>query len=593
MTSEASTPARLLREPVFIGSLVVAELLTLTLAIGPLIGSQWWTGFRNYFATDQLSYAAIATNVSQGDFAFVEPLTQTGVSHYPSLWYYIIGMASWVTHLPVWFVWTLLGLGILSAAVLTVGIVAARISQKMWAPLLPALALLTGTLAIETTDYWYTSLQHHAVLWAPYASIFTLNGEVAGICIGAITLALLVDALFKQDQSRPHKTPRTELLVAALLVGLLANVQTYTFFSITLVIAIFVSARDLNRHPSRSRALWTIGLGVMVLILGKPIATVIGPLPLFALLLLSMSPVLIPAAWRAKAVAVPALIIAAVAASPEVVRTALGVLDKDPFLTYREVSSQGLGIVEPATLVASAAWILLFITVGLGLWRSRQATLSALVLALGLGFIIMPANDLWGFNQEPYRSWVQFAILSSLLLMIPLAWGMSRFRTWAVDHRVAYSVTAGLLLITWAVGLEDFRGFWQFAHDQGIIELEDDRAAALAGLTSSTEGILLSSRCIDPQVFKLITKKPVAYFNLGLAWPENKLLFDTFRDLQGRHPEDPQALQDAHVQWAVTDSACLEDWNFPKDNRITMVGARNYESAAGPQTLLLWHVNPR
>ena len=583
----------LLRRPGFLASLVLAQLLTLGMALGPLIGSQWWSGMRNYFATDQLSYAAIATNVSQGNLAFVEPLTETGVSHYPSLWYYVIGLVSWATHLPVWFVWTLLGLLILSIAVLTVGIVAARISQRVWVPILPALALLTGTVAIETTDYWYISLQHHAVLWAPYASIFTLNGEVAGICIGAITLALLVDALFKQDQPGSHTTPRLELLSAALLVGLLANIHTYTFFSITLVIAIFVTARDLTRHPSHTRAYLTIALGVLVLVFGQAIASVTGPLPLLVLLLAAMSPVLIPAGWRAKRVAIPALIIMAIAASPEVIRTALGMLDKDPFLTYREASSEGLGILEPATLVASTAWILLFITVSLGLWRSRQATLSALTIALGLGFVIMPANDLWGFNQEPYRSWVQFAILSSLLLMIPLAWSLTRLRAWSREHRVVFAIAGGLTLIIWALGLPDFRGFWQFAHAQGVIELDGERAHALAALTSGTNGIIMSSRCIDPQVAKLVTKKPIAYYNLGLAWPADVGSFKTFRDLLGRHPENPEALQNANVRWAVTDSACFEDWNFPSDNRVTMVGARAYESASGPQTLLLWQVTPR
>ncbi len=586
-------PRALLRRPGFIISLIIAELLTLAMAIGPLLGSAWWTGMRNYFATDQLSYAAIATNVSQGNLAFVEPLTETGVSHYPSLWYYVIGLVSWATHLPVWFVWTLLGLAILSGAVLTVGVVAARISQRVWAPILPALALLTGTMATQTADYWYTSLQSHAVLWAPYSSIFTLNGEVAGICIGAITLALLVDALFKQDQSRPHRTPRIELLSAALLVGLLANVQTYTFFSITLVIAVFVTVRDLTRHPSHTRAYLTIAFGLLVLVFGKSIASVIGPLPLFVLLLLAMSPVLIPATLRARRVAIPALVIMAIAASPEVVRTALGVLDKDPFLTYRESSSKGLGIIEPATLIASTAWILLFITVALGLWRSRQATLSALTIALGLGFVIMPANDLWGFNQEPYRSWVQFAILSSLLLMIPLAWSLTRLRTWTREHRAVFVIAAGLTVITWAIGLQDFRGFWQFAHDQGVIDLQDSRAQALAELTRSTDGLLLSSRCIDPQVLKLVTRKPVAYYNLGLAWPANEPDFITFRDLKGRHAEDPQALRLANVRWAITDSACFEDWNFPTDNQLIVAGAAKYESRTGPQTLLLWQVMPR
>ena len=497
MSTEPSQPRALLRRPGFLISLLVAELLTLAIALGPLLGTHWWSGMRNFFPNDQMSYAAIATNVSQGNLGFVEPLTETGVSHYPSLWYYVIGLGSWATGLPVWLVWTLLGLAVLSGAVLTVGVVAARISQRVWVPILPPLALLSGTLAIQTSNYWYTPLQHHAVLWGPYASIYTLNGEVAGICIGAITLALLVDALFKQDQTRPHRTPRVELLSAALLVGLLANVQTYTFFSISLVIAVFVSARDLLRHPSHTKAVATTVLGGLVLVLGKSIAAITGPLPLLVLLFLAMSPVLVPAALRAKRLAIPAIVIMAIAASPEVVRTALGVLDKDPFLTYREASSKGLGIVEPATLVV------------------------------------------------------------------------------------------------WAIGLQDFRGFWKFAHDQGVIALNGDRAHALAALTSATDGILLGPHCMDPQVFKLETRKPVAYYNHGLAWPADEPDLRTFRDLRGRHAQDPEALQRANVRWVVTDSACLDDWSFPKNGPVTSVGARTYQTESGPQTLLLWQVKQR
>ena len=125
MSTEPSQPRALLRRPGFLISLLVAELLTLAIALGPLLGTHWWSGMRNFFPNDQMSYAAIATNVSQGNLGFVEPLTETGVSHYPSLWYYLIGIVSSVTHLPVWVSWTILGLMILSAAVVTVGTVAA------------------------------------------------------------------------------------------------------------------------------------------------------------------------------------------------------------------------------------------------------------------------------------------------------------------------------------------------------------------------------------------------------------------------------------------------------------------------------------
>ncbi len=583
----------LLRKPAFVVAIIVAELLTLAMSIGPLLGTPWWKGFRAYFAHDQLSYAAIATNVSQGNFAPVEPLTETGVSHYPSLWYYVIGTVSWVTHLPVWIVWTVLGIAILSAAVTTVGTVAARISGRSWVAVLPALALFTGTASTYAVHYWYTPLDSHAVIWAPYASMFTLNGEVAGISIAVIAVSLLIDALFKQENSATHRTPKVEIWVAALLIGILANLQTYTFFSLTLVIAIFVTSRDLMRHPARWRMYLTLTLGICVLWLGKSIANELGPLPLLVLLLLCMAPVLIPATWRAKNIAIPALFIAALAASPEVIRTGIALLDKDPFLTYREASSTNLGILEIGTLVASATWVLLFITTGLGLWRGRQAALASLVLALGLGFMIMPANDVWGFNQEPYRSWIQFATLSALLLTIPLAWGIAQFSTFTRDHKIIFAIAAVLTIGSWGIGLQDFRGFWEYAKNQGIYDLSDSRARAIETITQGTSGLVLGSQCMNPQIFKLIAKTPVPFFNLGLAWPTDKTAFDTFRDPYGRQQENPLTLQLAKVRWVVTDSACATDWNFPTDQRVVQVARNEYLTELGPQSLTLWQVNAR
>ena len=591
MTTSKSDPESLRHRPMFFVSLIVAELITLALSLGPLISTPWWTGFRAYFSHDQLSYAAIASNVANGNFAFVEPLTETGVSHYPSFWYYFIGIVSWATHLPVHLVWTILGLAILSAAVLTVGTVSARISKKAWAPILPALALLTGTLAVETSNYWYTPLESHAVLWAPYASIFTLNGEIAGICLAVIALSLLVDALFKQDQVQPRKTRQAQFLIAAFLFGLLANIQTYTFFSVIFVVAILVSARDLARHPSRIRAYSTIAFVLVILFTGKEIAKALGPLPLIGLLFISLAPTLLPAAWRARRIAVPAPFIAALAASPQVIRTAIGVANEDQFLIYREASSTNLGILEPTTLIASTVWILLFITVGIGLWRSNQASLSALTIALGLGFMIMPANDIWGFNQEPYRLWIQFAILSALLLMIPLAYTLSCFMGFTREHKAMFLISLTLTLSAWGLGLKEFQGFWNYAKQEGVIDVTDTRAVAIKSLAHTTNGLVLGSQCMDPQVFKLIAQTPVPYFNLGLAWPAEKPNFDTFLDPGTTQPNNPLTLKNAKVQWVITDSSCATDWEFPTDQRIVKVAEAEYLTTVSPATLTLWRVN--
>ena len=52
-------------------SFIGAQALTLVAVFSPVANEGWLSGFRNYFSNDQLSYAAIATNVSHGHFAFV------------------------------------------------------------------------------------------------------------------------------------------------------------------------------------------------------------------------------------------------------------------------------------------------------------------------------------------------------------------------------------------------------------------------------------------------------------------------------------------------------------------------------------------
>lgn len=573
---------------VFASSSIFAFVVTVALTLGPLLTQNWWSGFRNYFSNDQLSYASIATNVAHGNFSTVEPLTATGVSHYPSLWYYFIGFLSWLTHLSVPFLWTILGIAIVSAAVFVVGFVAVRISGISLVPILPALALLTGTLSFYSVDYWYTPLQHHAVLWAPYASLFTLNGEVAGISLSVIATSLLVDATVRNGRSSEGKGLKVEFLVVASIIGLLANLQTYTFLSITLLVAVFVAARDQIVKPSRIRIYLSAIAFALVMYFGPEISQQVGPLPLFALLFVALAPLWAPPVWRARSITIPAIVIAGLLASPQLVRTAIGIRNHDPFLTYREASSSNLGILEPATLIASITWILLFITVGLGLWRGKNPALSALVIALGTGFIVMSSNDLWGFNQEPYRSWIQFAILSALLLMIPLAWSISRFGTWQRDHKTIFIIAALLTLTCWVLGLRDVSGFWKYASKEGVTSTSDSSSLALKALTENIDGLVLPSACINPQVFKIITGKNVPTYNLGLAWPENIGAINSLIDAVGNGTIDAGAVKNANVKWIVTDSACPRNIGYLKAPEFAIAGARTYESASGQATLTLW-----
>lgn len=566
----------------------VAELVVLAITLGPLIGQAWWRGMRNVFPLDPLSYAAIATNVTQGHWALTEPFTLTGVSHYPSGWYLLIGAIAKVTTLPVWVVWTVLGIAVVSAGVLTVGRTALKISGRWWAPMLPAAALLTGVFATFVADNWYAPLGAHAVLWGPFVSLYVLNAEAAGISTAVIALSLLV--LSAHDSSRTN--PRRNIMVAALLIGLLANLHTYSFFTATTLAALFIATRHLLTKRNRRTTALTIALPVLVIAYGHLIANAVGPLPLFVLLIASLAPALIPAAREHLTTAVAAAIAFGLAASPQVVWTALGLASEDPFLLYRQESTRGLGVLHASTLAAAIIWVLVIATIATGLRAEQQPTLAALTIAVATAWVILPLNDVWGFNQEPYRFWLQLSMIGGMLLTIPLGWTLANRRAFNPRRRTLVTSLAAVTAVLWIVGLADVRSFAAYASTQGVIDLQTPRAEAIGELAATHDGLLMTSQCLSPRELKLITKGPVAEYNLGLAWPANEPAFRIFDDVERRAGEDPVALQAAKVQYVITDSACATDWQFPNDQRVVPAVMRNYVQDGVERTLTLWRVNP-
>lgn len=570
------------------GAYLVAELAVLAITMGPLLGQPWWRGMRNVFPLDPLSYAAIATNVTQGHWALTEPFTLTGVSHYPSGWYLLIGAIAKVTTLPVYVVWTILGVAVVSAGVLTVGWTATRITTRWWAPMVPPAALLTGTFSTLVVGNWYSPLGEHAVLWGPFVSLYVLNAEAAGVSIAVVALSLLVSTA--HDRGRTNS--RRNIIVAALLIGLLANIHTYSFFTATALAATFIAVRHLITHPNRRTTALTIALPALVIAFGHLIASTIGPLPLFVLLIASLAPALIPAAREHLKSAVIAAIVFVVAASPQVVWTAIGIFSEDPFLLYRQESTRNLGILHAPTLAAALIWVLVLATIAAAIRVKRQPTLAALTIAIAAAWVVLPLNDLWGFNQEPYRFWLQLSMIGGLLLAIPFSWALANRHDFTAKRLTTVTILATITALVWAVSLTDARGFAAYASDQGVIDLETPRAEAIRALTANTSGLLATSECVSPRELKLIAKGPVAEYNLGLAWPADEPAFRIFDDVERRAGEDPTALQAAKVQYVITDSACATDWTFPNDQRVVPVTKRNYIQGGAEQTLTLWRVNP-
>lgn len=555
----------------------------LAVLLGPIISQGWWQGFRRYFANDQLSYAAIAITAANGTFTPVEPLTETGVSHYPSGWYLLIGAVSGLSDTPVYRIWSLLGLLTIAAGLAFLGWLAYRYSLLALAPLLPGLALLTGTLSVATEQNWYSALTKHAVIWGPFGTLFTLNAEA----IGLIILTGLIGMLLLASTNAAH--PLALIIIAAVALGALANIQTYAFLTGTSLVVLFAATISLLRMPSRTRLLTSLGLLGALLIAGPTLADVVGPLPLFALVLLAALPATWPLLVRQPRVTALVLAGYALAASPQIIRTGLGIITSDDFLAYRQVSTEDLGVQPSAALIAALPLLLIALFSVITLIAAKPSTerdvFRALLIALGLGAAIMASNDLWGFNQEPYRFWLQYSIITAFLLSITTAWALRQHRMLGSAWRSATAVVAVLAVGLWGFSLRDVQEFAAFASEQGVEPADDERGRALQALIAPKTGLVLSSRCLDPQVLKLITNAPVAFFNRGLAWPDYRTEIDELLKQDQSTPVDAQLIDTIGITHVLTDSACTNDWKFA-DARIQPIDVQPYQSGL----FTLWQV---
>lgn len=545
-------------------SFIVAQAVTFFVLMGPLLGGKvsWSEGLRNYFANDQLSYLAIAVNTSQGTSPWVEPLTETGVSFYPSLWYSLVGLASGVTGVSAWVMWTILGVGAACLIIGVIGTIAYLFTKRAWAPVVPAFMLITGTFSEWTSDYWYSSLNSHAVIWGPYGTLFTLNAESIGVLLNAVSISLIF--LFVR---KPHVILGA---VIAVMLGVTANIQTYSFFTGAVFAALFITVLSVTYGKSTRRlTIVSAVLFVVVLLLGNAVSNAVGPLPLLVLLLVTLIPANIPLIRSYPMFSAIFIALYVVALSPQIVHTLVGLFNEDSFLLYRQASTLELGI-SPGSAVMSAiplgAISLVAFLVSL---RMRNKIFISFYVASAIGITVMSTNDLWGFNQEPYRMWLQFTIVIAVAGSIPISWALAQF----MARREKSPALLGLLtasVVLWLIALTDFTGFYRYAATQGVISFNDSRAQALGELAPTGGGLILPSRCEDAAVFKAITGKATADYNLGLAWPTNRDSLD--RVLLGNGQVTADQLRAAGIEFVVEDSACLDEWVVESNQKSVVSG---------------------
>lgn len=578
------------------GAATLAALVHLVLHVGPFVSQKGWnlSSFRSYYFYDQLSYLGIARNWSLGARGDFEPFTRTGSSPYPDLYYRAVGWLCEVTGLDPVAMWTILGALLQALLVVGVGLVTVAVTRRWWTALLAPLPFLVGTFAALTQGDWKTTLDSHAVLWGPFGVLFTANGESAALCLAGGALLLLVLVATGHPASRRGRY--AVVLVAALLVGLTGQMQTYTFLCTVFVIA--YAAATYGVVSSRRPAVWALvsagGIG-LVWVLGPALATV-SPLATLVLGLAPTIPGLLLLArvlgwWR---VILP-WVVAVAAAAPQLLETVLGIASGDPFLVYREASSSNLGVPGFVGIRSGAAVVVVMaLVVAVGVVR-RSAVRVALPVGMLLAWGMGATNDRWGANQEPYRFWLDIMVLvcvalaplvvESLIAVVGYARRPGRARDRVVAGGAALVAVAVLV-----ASMADFALFRQDIAAREPLNFYDGRSAALAQVAdASPGGIVLADPCVDPFTLKIVWGGPVAFYNLGLAWPEQEPQIREVLDERAQGRLDLEAAHAAGITGVVVDSSCSADWA----SELETHGAQEISGATTPDgehSLALWQL---
>jgi hypothetical protein len=593
------------------GAVAAAVVLHLLAQAGMLFSRSDWTlsSFRQYFAADQLAYMSMVTNASQWQLTPFEPFTETGANYYPHLYYTVLGLLAGAFHLHPATAWQAGGL---TAQVILVAVLAAvliRIGRRWWLGLLAPAPFLLGTFSVLRDGNWFTSLESHAVLWGPFGVLFTLNGESASLSLGATALLLLIAVWIRGT------SPRLRLVttvVAAAIIGVLANVQTYSFLGAVYLAVFAAAAWALAQARARWLAAASAVLIGVVYLLGPVVAARTGQLPTLVFGLLPALPGVVLLVLRSKGKALLPFAAAVVTASPQVIATAVGLIDKDPFLVYRVASNKNLGVDWFPGLTGGIALLVpLLLILAAGLHRRRPLWISYPVAAMAV-WTLLGTNDLWGANAEPYRLWIDAYLLiavTTIVLVVAVAsdylgsvdapreagWTGAhgeaeptrrRARILAAGAIALVAVTAGVSALDWATFFraDAYHALWSFTGpaDKARAALADD-----SGATSTA--LLATDPCIDPRILKIDSGVPIAYYHLGMAWPDRRDALETFMEGQAAGTLDFSAAADAKVAFLLTDDSCPGTWASRYADELTYVAQKDYvDGARIPRTVTLW-----
>jgi hypothetical protein len=548
---------------------------------------------RSDFWHDQLGYLAIVSDVANGHFDNSEPVTTTGISHYPRLYYSFVGVVARVFGLPSVVSWNLVSLVLQFLAALAVGLLLGVLSRRWWMGFAAPLPFVTGAFAYAMSGEgaWYTLLKGHAVLWGPFGVLFSSNAETAGLCVGIIALCAVIWVW--RGSARPGLRWGVTIAASA-TVGMLSSFQTYSFLSLTYLLVFgAATAGVLAARRRLVLAIVSIVLVLVVFVVGPLLAARAGQLPTLVFGMLPAVPGLVAAIFRSKGMVAVAGVAAVAAALPQVLYTMLGILGGDPFLTYRTASNSYLGVVSWQALLGASVVIVALVGVLITAAVARDRLSVVISTTALVAFPLLTVNDVWGANAEPYRFWIEGIFLGGVIAVV----GMARLAAvlWPLPRELSASrPRARILFITvacisglmWTASLPDLVNAYRDEQFQAVWDPYTERETAIMDLarqatTDPADGLLTTERCIDIRTTKANSGAPIANYHLGMAWPEDREAIDSVIAAQDADQLDETAMRASGTAWVLTDSNCDSSWQTKYADRLTHEASVDYDVAPG------------
>jgi hypothetical protein len=580
--------------------------------------------FRDYFVHDQLGYLAIVKNFSEGEFAAVEPDTETGAISYPRMYYEAIGLVARVTGWDPIVAWNVCGLAVQLVLVGLLATILIGLSRRWWVGLVAPLPFMLGTFSTYTGGGWYTGLESHALIWGPFALLHTLNGETVSLSIAAI--CILVLALL---WLRPARTVTRVLLTTliCLVLGGLANVQTYSFIAAIYLLAFGLATWVILRGRHIVLAVLSLALIPVVFWLGPTVSETGGQLPTLVFGLLPAVPGMIALIVRSRGVVLLYCVAVVGGAAPQVVGTVNGIITGDPFLAYRVESNTKLGVPFDIGMISGLALIVPLVVILIAAILRRRPVWAAYALGGALAWILLGTNDIWGANAEPYRLYMDvFFLLAATMLpvLVMVFSGLWNARTAdapAADaapaavqtrrhavirpKRARGTASRWIAVVTMplvvGVALVSLTDWWVFSQSDVaaavmITDTPKDKAATKLALQSAKEHpdtLIMVDFCVDPRVLKVTSGVPIAYYHLGMAWPTEYDAVATIVSSRLGGNLDRDAAITANATQVITDSECGDYWNERYADELEEQASLPYTDADGKTgTLTLWGLKP-